>query len=205
MLNKTQNTSVDFFDTQFQGQIRAHNYELNPFENRALDHLRGCILDLGSGLGNLSLEAARRGHNVVSVDASNAAVVRINADAKREGLTVKAMQVDIEKWMIDGPYDTIVAIGLLMFFSREDALELLRRIQENVSPGGIAVVNVLNEGTTYMDMFDADKYYLFARNELVERFAGWKILSSSLDAFPAPEGKLKEFSTVIVEKPSQTS
>jgi tellurite methyltransferase len=202
MQNETQNISVEFFDTQFQGQIRDHNYALNPFEIRALDHLSGRVLDLGSGLGNLSLEAARRGHSVVSVDASNAAVVRINTDAQREGLPVKAMQVDIEKWMIDGPYDTIVCIGLLMFFPREVALELLRRIQENVSPAGIAVVNVLNEGTTYMDMFDADKYYLFARNELVERFAGWKILSSSLEAFPAPDGTLKEFSTVIVEKPS---
>ena len=179
--------------------------KLNPFETLALDYLRGTVLDLGSGLGNLSLEAARRGHHVVAVDASSAAVARINTDAQREGLPVRAIQVDIERWIIDKPYDTIVAIGLLMFFPRARALALLRRIQEHVSPGGIAVVNVLIEGTTYMGMFDADNYYLFARNELEECFAGWKILASRHETFPAPEGTRKEFSTVIAEKPSQRS
>ena len=48
---------------------------------------------------------------------------------------------------------TIVAIGLLMFFPRECALELLRTIQEHVIPGGIAVISVLIEGTNYMRMF----------------------------------------------------
>lgn len=205
MGNVAQNKSVEFFDTQFQRQIREQDYALNPFETLALDYLRGAILDLGSGLGNLSLEAARRGHRVVAVDASSAAVARINADAQREGLPVQAIQGDIEGWMIGKLYDTIVTIGLLMFFPRARALELLRRIQEHVSPAGIAVVNVLIEGTTYMGMFDADNYYLFTRNELEERFAGWKILASRHETFPAPEGTRKEFSTVVAEKSSRTS
>jgi tellurite methyltransferase len=200
MPNAAQNKSVEFFETQFQRQIREQDYALNPFETLALGYLRGTVLDLGSGLGNLSLEAGRRGHRVVAVDASPVAVARINTDAQREGLPVQAIQVDVERWMIDKPYDTIVAIGLLMFFPRERALELLRTIQEHVSPAGIAVVNVLTEGTTYMGMFDADNYYLFARNELEERFAGWKILSSRHETFPAPEGTHKEFSTVVAER-----
>ena len=202
MKNFAKNKSVEFFDTQFERQIKGHDYALNPFEIRALDYLRGNILDLGSGLGNLSLEAARRGHSVVAVDASTTAVARINSDARREGLPVKGIQVDIERWMIDKPYDTILAIGLLMFLPREAALTLLHEIQEHVSSAGIAVVNVFVEGTTYTDMFDGDNFYIFGRNELEERFAGWKILSSSCEAFPAPEGTQKQFSTVIAEKPS---
>ena len=65
--------SVEFFDAQFQRQIREREYALNPFETLALDYLKGSVLDLGSGLGNLSLEAGRRGHHVVAVDASPAA------------------------------------------------------------------------------------------------------------------------------------
>jgi tellurite methyltransferase len=199
------NESVEFFDTQFQRQVRERDYALNPFETLALAYLRGTVLDLGSGLGNLSLEAGRRGHDVVAVDASLAAISRINVDAQREGLSVHAIQANITRWNIGQTYDTIVAIGLLMFFRREEALELLRAIQDHVNPGGRAVVNVLIEGTTYLGMFDPENYYLFPRNELEERFAGWKILSSRYETFPGPGETRKEFSTVIAEKPSQTS
>lgn len=194
---------MEFFDTQFLRQIRERDYALNPFETRALEYLTGTVLDLGSGLGNLSLEAARRGHRVVAVDASAAAVARIEADAEREGLPVRAIRADIERWTLDGPYDTVVAIGLLMFFPRERALELLGAIQEHVSPGGTAIVNTLIEGTTYMGMFEADHYYLFGRDELEEGFAGWRILSSRHETFPAPGGSRKEFSTVIAQKPGR--
>ena len=196
--------SVEFFEAQFQRQVQDREYALNPFEILALDYLTGSVLDLGSGLGNLSLEAGRRGHPVAAVEASTAAVSRINADAQREKLPVKAIQADVERWVIDQSYDTIVAIGLLMFFRRERALELLRAIQEHVNPGGRAIVNVLIEGTTYLGMFDPDNYYLFSADELENRFAGWAILASRQETFPAPGGTLKKFSTVIAEKPGQS-
>jgi tellurite methyltransferase len=151
----------------------------------------------------LSLEAGRRGHRVVAVDASPTAVARINKDAQREGLPVRGIQADIENWTIDESYDTIVAIGLLMFFRHETALRLLSSIQGHVKPGGRAIVNVLIEGTTYLGMFDPDNYCLFRRNELEERFDGWSILRSRYQTFPAPEGTRKDFSTIIAEKPSQ--
>ncbi|MBI3696281.1 MAG: class I SAM-dependent methyltransferase [Acidobacteria bacterium] len=201
----THNKSVEFFETQFQRQIRGQDYALNPFETLALDYLTGTVLDLGCGLGNLSLEAGRRGHRVVAVDASPTAIARINAQAQQEGLPVQAIQADVESWTIDQSYDTVVAIGLLMFFRRERALELLRAIQEHVHPGGRAIVNVLTEGTTYMGMFQPDNYYLFPDHELEERFGGWTILLSRHGTFPAPEGTRKEFSTVVAERPSQTS
>jgi tellurite methyltransferase len=198
----SENESVKFFDTQFQRQIREQDYALNPFETVALDYLTGTVLDLGCGLGNLSLEAARRGHWVVAVDASAAAVARINAAAQREGLAAQAVLADIEKWAIDRSYDTIAAIGLLMFFRRERALELLGDIQQHVNAGGRAIVNVLVEGTTYMGMFQPDNYCLFTRDELEDRFAGWRILFSRHETFAAPGGTRKEFSTVIAEKPA---
>jgi tellurite methyltransferase len=200
MFNKK---SVDFFESQFQRQVRDQQYALNPFEILALDYLTGEILDLGCGLGNFSMEAGRRGHRVLAVDASPTAVARINKDAEREELPVRAIQADIENWTIDESYDTIVVIGLLMFFRRETALKLLSAVQEHVKPGGRAIVNVLIEGTTYLGMFDPDNYCLFRRNELEERFDGWSILESRYQRFAAPEGTCKDFSTIIAEKPRQ--
>jgi tellurite methyltransferase len=194
MLN---NKSVAFFEGQFQWQVRDQEYALNPFEILALEYVRGSVLDLGCGLGNFSLEAGRRGHPVLAVDASPTAVARLNKDAEREGLPVRGIQADIENWTIDESYDTIVVIGLLMFFRHETALKLLTATQEHVKPGGRAIVNVLIEGTTYLGMFDPDNYCLFRRNELEERFDGWTILESRYQSFPAPEGTRKDFSTLI--------
>lgn len=195
------NNSIKFFESQFQRQVLDQQYALNPFETLALDYLKGEVLDLGCGLGNLSLEAARQGHRVVAVDASPTAVTRIHTDATRAGLPVQVIRAEIEKWSIDRSYDTIVAIGLLMFFRHETAIKLLQAVQKHVKPGGCAIVNVLIDGTTYMGMFDLDNYCLFQPKELEERFAGWKIVESHNQTFPAPEATRKEFSTVIAEKP----
>jgi tellurite methyltransferase len=195
------NKCVEFFDEQFQRQIGAHDYALNPFETEALAYLTGAVLDLGCGLGNLSLEAGRRGHRVVAVDASAAAVARINHDAEQQTLPVRAIEADVEAWGIDQPYDTIVAIGLVMFFPRDRALTLLRAIRESIKPGGRAVVNVLTTGTTFMGMFDGDNYCLFEPDELERHFEGWTVLSSRHDTFSAPGNTRKTFTTLIAEKP----
>lgn len=199
------NQSVTFFETQFQRQVSENEFVLNPFEELALDYLQGEVLDLGAGLGNLSLEAGRRGHRVLAVEASPTAVTRINLAAREAGLPVAAIQENIGQWRIDRAYDTIVAIGLLMFFERATALNLLREIQNNVKPGGIAVINTLVKGTTFMDMFDPDNYYLFTTRELEQLFSGWTILKSVEQSFPAAAGTVKKFSTVIAKNNTKSA
>ena len=51
--------SVRFFEAQFQRQVSSGEFELNPFERLALPYLSGEVLDLGCGLGNLAVAAAR--------------------------------------------------------------------------------------------------------------------------------------------------
>ncbi len=201
MKNMPPNQSVTFFDDQFQRQIHQQQYALNPFETQAMDYLTGTVLDLGCGLGNLSLKAGQRGHRVVAVDASGAAARHINDEAERQELSVQAIEADIETWNFDKSYDTIVAIGLLMFFRQQRSAELLRDIQRHVNSGGRAIVNVLTEGTTFLKMFTEDNYYLSPPGQLEEQFSDWKILWSRHETFPAPNGTCKEFSTVIAEKP----
>jgi tellurite methyltransferase len=175
---------------------------LNPFEIRALDHLAGELLDLGCGLGNLSLEAARRGCRVTAVDGSPTAIERIREASARESLEVVAVLADLDRYRIGRDYDTIVAIGLLMFLRRERALELLAEIRERVRPGGRAIVNVLVEGTTYWDLFDPDCFCLFGTEELRERFSDFGVLDWRRESFPAPRGTVKVFTTIVAEKPA---
>lgn len=192
--------SVSFFDTQFQKQVSERNFALNPFEQAALGHLSGSVLDLGCGLGNLSIEAARRGASVVAVDASPAAIAHVRQVAAAEGLALEGVEADLEDYRITGQFDAIAAIGLLMFFGKDRALQLLDEIQRHVRPGGRAVVNVLIEGTTYMGMFQPGHYYLFGRDELAQRFAGWKVLEMTYQTFPAPDHTEKAFATIIAQK-----
>ena len=194
------NRSIEFFDSQFRRQVAGGDFALNPFETAALPFVHGRVLDLGCGLGNLSVEAARRGLEVTAVDASETAVERIRAAALAGKLKVEAVCADLETYAIPGRFDTIVAIGLLMFFRRERALEMLLDIQEHVVPGGIAIVNVLTEDTTYIGMFEPGNYFLFGRGELQERFAGWETLLSLHQSFDAPEKTVKAFSTIVARK-----
>ncbi len=193
--------SVGFFNQQFLRQVRDREFVLNPFESLALQHVHGQVLDLGSGLGNLSLEAARRGCHVLAVDASPIAIEHVRQAAASEDLSVEAIQVDLTTWAIPAVYDTIIAIGLLMFFPRERALSLLREIEDHVAAGGVAVLNVLTEGTTFMSMFGSANYYLFGREELRELLPAWEVLAWQRDCVPAPEGTVKEFATLIARKP----
>lgn len=160
---------------------------------------------MGCGLGNLSIEAARRGLSVLALDASSNAIARIRQAAAAEALPLLAETVDFDCYGIEDTFDTVIAIGLFMFFPRERALSLLLDAQAHVRPSGIAVVNVLIEGTTYLDMFEPAHYYLFKRNELRERFADWEILQSIYDTFEAPGGTIKAFDTIVARKPSGSS
>ncbi|MBK9388254.1 MAG: class I SAM-dependent methyltransferase [Planctomycetes bacterium] len=196
--------SLEFFEAQFRRQVAEHELALNLFEERSLPHLRGRVLDLGCGLGNLSLVAARRGCQVHAVDGSSIAIAHLGAEAARGGLAVRAEQADLARWQVPACYDTIVSIGLLMFFPRERALALLDEVLAHVEPGGTLFLNALVEGTSFYGMFEPGDFYLFAPGELAERSraAGFLVLHSMRDeVFAAPGGAEKRFDTLIASAP----
>ena len=194
-------SSVQFFDSQFQCQVRAGAFELNPFEHAALPHLRGRVLDFGCGLGNLAVIAAKRGCSVVALDASRAAIDHIREVAAKDALPIEALEADLRIYKLTEDFDTVVSIGLLMFFDCPTAFRQLASLQAHVRPGGTAVVNVLIEGTTYLDMFDANGHCLFARDEMQRRFSGWEVIQSVHQEFETPNERIKSFVTLIAKKP----
>ena len=193
--------SVRFFDDQFRRQVQASDLSLNPFERQALPFLRGSVLDYGCGLGNLSVAAARQGCKVVALDASHTAIEHIREVARAESLSITAGQADLRTYEVRDEYDAVACIGLLMFFDCPTAFAQLQQLQSHVRPGGVAVVNVLVQGTTYVGMFDPSSHCLFARDEMPKRFAGWEILRFDHQDFPAANETVKSFVTVIARKP----
>lgn len=197
------NHSIEFFDTQFQRQIRDGDYALNPFEQLALPHLRGRVLELGCGLGNLSLAAAQRGCRVLALDASGTAIADVQRRAAAGSLPVEARVADLRGAVPAGPYDAVVSIGLLMFFDCASAAGTLASLQSQVRPGGVAIVNLLVEGTTFLGMFDAGAgWCLWPADGFAARFAGWEILAEVPATFAAPGDTVKVFSTIVARKPA---
>jgi len=194
--------SIEFFETQFSRQVSQGDCALNPFEQSALPHLRGDVLDFGCGMGNLAVAAARQGCRVVALDASPTAIEHLQHRAADEKLAITALVEDLRDYRVTETFDAIVSIGLLMFFDCSTARRCLAQLQAQVRAGGIAVINVMVEGTTYMDMFDPAGYCLFARGEMPQRFAGWDLLSVEYRDFELPGCQVKSFITLIARKPA---
>lgn len=194
-------SSIRFFDAQFQRQVHEADLRLNPFEETALPFLHGRVLDYGCGLGNLAVAAARKGCSVVALDASHTAIERLRQVARAESLALQAGEVDLRTYELSEDFDVAVSIGLLMFFDCPTAFARLADLQAHVRPGGVAVVNVLVEGTTYLEMFDPSGHCLFSREAMQQSFEGWEMLHREFRDFPAPQEQLKSFVTVIARKP----
>ena len=193
--------SVRRFDAQFTRQVRDGDLALNPFETAALPYLRGRVLDFGCGLGNLAVAAARRGCTVVALDASPAAIEHLRRTASEQSLAIEASEADLRTYEIRGEFDAVASIGLLMFFDCPTAYAQLEQLKAHLRPGGHAIVNVLVEGTTWLEMFDPAGHCLFAPGELARRFGDWTIERAEASEFPAGGDRIKAFVTVVARKP----
>src|ERR1700737_128903 len=137
------NDWISFFDKHFQRQIVRQDFTRNPFKIKALSHIKGRVLDVGCGLGNLSIAAARNGNPVVAVDASAAAIASLTQRVRSQNLPVAAYESNAQSFAWEGCFDTVVSIGLLMFLPCDVARDMVQRLRQATCPHGTMIVNIL--------------------------------------------------------------
>src|SRR5215469_11327975 len=97
------------------------------------------VLDLGSGVGDVAMLAARlvgSSGEVVGVERDPRSVSRARARAAEAGLhNVRFMQSDVDQIACDKPFDAAVGRFILMYLP--DLVVVLRSVSQVVRPGGI--------------------------------------------------------------------
>ncbi len=123
----------------FQGLI------LNPFTEQLMRRagLTGGmrVLDIGCGIGDLSILASRlvgRHGRVTSIDMDQAALATAQERTQEQGLTnISFVHGTIDEYQPDDPFDAVVGRHILIH--TPDPLSVLRKAFQSLRGGGVAV------------------------------------------------------------------
>jgi tellurite methyltransferase len=153
-------------------------------------------MDLGSGTGRNSLLVARNGFCVTAVDNDPNKIAELKKRVDRENgiegrietLLADIATMDFAKETIDNALLSFV----LRFQNDHDFYDIIDRIQNATTSGGLHIVQELTENGPLYDSRKPGHWP--ARNELLDLYkkAGWSILEHIVEigptAYPHPKG-----------------
>ena len=100
----------------------------------------GVVVELGVGTGRIALEAARRGREMIGVDANAEMLTRCRARAEAEGLSerIRLLEADFRSFELGHPASLIAlpyhSIGHLT--TVEEKADAVRHVFDQLAPGG---------------------------------------------------------------------
>ncbi len=123
-------------------QLPWHTETLDDDLRAALEQLPSpqTALDVGTGLGTVARELARRGLKVTATDISSVALSR--AQAPCAGLGVVLVEDDITRSQLRGPFDVVIDRGVLHTLTPVEASRWRQTVERLVPPGAHLLVKV---------------------------------------------------------------
>ncbi|MFP4114918.1 MAG: class I SAM-dependent methyltransferase [Spirochaetota bacterium] len=104
------------------------------------------LLDLACGPGLYAEQFAARGFAVTAIDFSSVSIGHAKKQARKQGLAIDYRCEDFTKASLEGPYQIATVIyGEFCTLSEDERALLLRRLRENLAPGGLLVLDVFTE------------------------------------------------------------
>jgi len=126
------------------------------------------VLDLGSGVGDVSLLAAEMvgpGGHVLGIDRDAGGVDRARQRAAENACSdfVQFQTANLDDFESEAPFDAVIGRYILLY--QPDAAATLRRLKRFLRPGGIVVfheVDFTNQNPSWPECVEWDQYYALA-------------------------------------------
>lgn len=156
-----------FWEERYAGEERVWSGQVNPATAEVARGLApGRSLDLGCGEGGDVLWFAHAGWDAMGIDISPTAVRRANDEAARVGRDdrVRCIAADLTTWSTEERFDLVTA----SFFQSPVALDrtlILRRLSQQVDPGGHLLVVSHADYPSWVPAQDRDVDHLFLTPE----------------------------------------
>lgn len=108
--------------------------------------IKGTVLDVGCGTGDLVLEMAERGHEAWGVDVVPMAIDQAKAKSKLRDVEAVFLVGDaLELEHLNRTFDTVLDCGLFHIFSDPERVLYARQLAKVVAPGGVLHLMVMSD------------------------------------------------------------
>jgi cyclopropane fatty-acyl-phospholipid synthase-like methyltransferase len=160
---------------------------------------RGPVLDLGAGVGRVSIQLARQGHEVTALDNDAAVLEALSRHADELGLAVHTELGDATSFELDRRFALIAApMQLVQLFGPAERRSLLGSAAAHLESGGKVAISILDDDSLELyadqpipDMRESDSWVLSSTPLEVTREAG-EIVIRLLRQTVSPDGELEE-------------
>jgi len=144
--------------------------EINKIFLELEKHSIATALDLGCGKGRIAMPLAKKGVKVLGVDIRASLISHEN---------FKFVNADVRNFDFNEKFDLIICSLLLHFFRKEKSLEIIKKMQQATSIGGINLIICMSNE----DALSKEKPENFypSLNMLKEVYQNWKIVSELQD------------------------